>query len=279
MDRLWAREGEVRERRGQRRRVHDRKPELLATGPHPVWSWDITKLKGPVQWSDDYLSVILALYRRDVVGWMVAHRERAARAHKLMQLTCDTQGMRPGPFTIHADRGRRMTSTPVALWLADLGVTKPHSRPPVSHDHPSSEAQVNTLTYRPNVPERFGRLEEARALCQPFFGWDNTEPRHSGIGMRTPAMVHDGRAPQVVEGRAKTLQAAFEAHPERFKGKKPAPLSWPEAVWIHRPLEVPQGAEAESMASLQSFLNSGVSFSLTHSASGRDESFAHGVLC
>jgi putative transposase len=144
-----------------------------------------------------------------------------------------------------------MTSKPVALWLADLGVTKTHSRPQMSHDHPSSAAPFNTLKYRPHLPARCGRLEDARAFCQPCFGWYNTEPRHAGIGRLTPALVHDGRAPQVVEGRAKTLQVAFEAHPERFKGKKPAPLSWPEAVWMNRPLEVPQGAEAESMASLQ----------------------------
>jgi putative transposase len=251
MYRLLAREGEVRERRGQRRRVHYRKPELLATGPNQVWSWDITKLKGPVKWSYYYLYVILDIYSRYVVGWMVAHRESAALAHKLIQLTCDKQGIRTGQLTIHADRGSSMTSKPVALLLADLGVTKTHSRPQVSNDNPYSEAQFKTLKYRPNFPERFGSLEDARAFCQPFFGWYNTEHRHSGIGMLTPAMVHDGRAPQVVEGRAKTLQAAFEAHPERFKGKKPAPLSLPEAVWINRPLEVPQGAEAESMASLQ----------------------------
>jgi putative transposase len=144
-----------------------------------------------------------------------------------------------------------MTSKPVALLLADLGVTKTHSRPQVSHDHPYSEAQCKTRKYRPNFPERFGSLEDARAFCQPFFGWYNTAHRHSGIGMLTPARVHDGRASQVMEGRATTLQAAFEAHPERFKGKKPAPRSLPEAVWINRPMEVPQGAEAESMASLQ----------------------------
>jgi putative transposase len=144
-----------------------------------------------------------------------------------------------------------MPSTPVALWLAALGVTKTHRRPQVSHDHPDAEAQFKTLEYRPNFPARFGSLEDARAFCQPFVGWDNTEPRPAGIGMLTPAMGHDGRAPPVMEGRAKTLQAAFAAHPERGKGKQPAPLSLPEAVWINRPLEVPQGAEAESMGSLQ----------------------------
>lgn len=251
MDRLLAREGEVRERRGPRRRVHYHKPELLATGPNQVWSWDITQLKGPVKWSYDHLYVILDIYSRDVVGWMVAPRESAALAHKLIQLTCDNQGIRPGQFTIQAARGSSMTSKPVALLLADLGVTKTQSRPQGSNDHPYSEAQFKTLKYRPNFPERCGSLEDARAFCQPCFGWYNTEPRHSGLGRLTPAMGHDGRAPQVMEGRAKTLQAAFEAHPERFKGKQPAPLSLPEAVWMNRPLEVPQGAEAQSMASLQ----------------------------
>ena len=251
MYRLLVREGEVRERRGQRRRVHYCKPELLATGPNQLWSWAITQLKGPVKWRYDYLYVILDIYSRYVVGWMVAPRESAALAHKLIQLTCDNQGIRPGQLTIHADRGSSMTSKPVALLLADLGVTKTPSRPPVSHDHPYSEAQFNTLKYRPDFPERFGSLEDARAFCQPFFSWYNVAHRHAGIGMLTPAMVHAGRAPQVIEDRAKTLQAAFAAHPERFKGKTPAPLSLPEAVWINRPREVPHGAEAESMTSLQ----------------------------
>jgi putative transposase len=144
-----------------------------------------------------------------------------------------------------------MTSTPVALVLADLGVTKTHRRPQVSHDHPYAEAQFKTLTYRPNVPQRCGSLEGARALCQPCFGWYNREQRHSGIGMFTPARVHDGRAPQVMEGRAKTLQAACEAHPERFNGKKPAPLPLPGAVWINRPTGVSPATEAESVASPQ----------------------------
>jgi putative transposase len=249
--RLLAREGEVRERRGQRRRVHYCKPELLATGPNQVWSWDITKLRGPVKWSDSYLYVLLDIYRRYVVGWMVAPRESAALGHKLIQLTCDNQGIQPGQLTIHADRGSSMTSKPVALLLADLGVTKTHSRPQGSNDNPYSDAQFTTLKYRPDFPERFGSLEDARAFCQPFFGWYNAEHRHSGIGMLTPAMVHAGRAPQVIEDRANTLPAAFAAHPERFKGNKPAPLSLPEAVWLNRPREVPRGAEAESMASLQ----------------------------
>jgi putative transposase len=191
--------------------------------------------------------VILDLDRRDGVGWMVAQQERAALAPKLMQPTCSNQGIRPGPGTIHADRGSRMTSNPVALWLADLGVTKPHSRPQVSHDHPYAEAQFTPLKYRPDVPERFGRLEEARAVCQPFFSWSNTAPRHSGIGMLTPEMVHDGRAPPVMAARAQTLQAAFEAHPARFKGKKPAPAPLPRAVWMNQPVA---GPEAKSVASL-----------------------------
>ena len=137
------------------------------------------------------------------------------------------------------------------MLLLDLGVTKTHSHPHVSDDNPYSEAQFKTRKYRPNFPERFGSLEDARGLCQPFFGWYNTEPRHAGIGMLSPAMVHDGRASHVMADRATTLQAAFEAQPERFKGKKPAPLSLPEAVGMNRPMEVPQGAEAESMASLQ----------------------------
>jgi putative transposase len=249
-----AREGEVRERRGPRRRTHDHKPELLATGPTQVGSWDSTTLKGPVTWSDDYLSVILDSDSREVGGWMVAHRESAALAHRLIQLTCDNQGMRPGPCTIHADRGSRMTSTPVAWWLADLGVTKTHSRPPVSHDHPYAAAQFKTLQHRPNFPARFGRLGDASAFGQPFFGWYNTEHRHAGIGMLTPEIVHDGQAPQVMEGRATTVHAAFDAHPARFTGKEPQPIPWPEAVWINRPTEVPQAAEAERMASLQSWL-------------------------
>jgi putative transposase len=245
---LLARADAGRERRHQRRQVHDHKPELWATGPKQVWSWEITTLKGPVTWSDDDREVSLDIDRRAVVGWMVAPQESAALAQTLIQPTCSNQGIRPGQLTIHADRGSRMTATPVAWWLADLGVTKTHRRPQVSPEKPYAEAQFKTLKYRPDFPERLGSLEAARACCQPCFRWYHTAHQQAGLGMLTPEMVHDGRAPQVMAARAQTVQAAFDAPPERLKGQKPAPAPLPRAVWMNPPVA---GTEEKSVASRQ----------------------------
>ena len=233
--RILDAQAEVKERRNQLRHPVYQKPELQATTPNQVWSWDITKLLGPVKWSYCYLYVILDIFSRYVVGWMVAPAESAGLAQRLITDTCEKQQIEPGQLTLHADRGSSMTSKPVAWLLADLGVTKTHSRPYTSDDNPFSEAQFKTLKYRPDFPERFGSLEDARAFCQTFFAWYNREHRHSGIGLMTPAAVHDGRASTVRDARQRVLSAAYVAHPERFVRKPPQPPLLPHAVWINPP--------------------------------------------
>jgi putative transposase len=235
MYRILGKEGEVRERRDQLRHPHYSAPQLLATGPNQVWSWDITKLLGPVKWSYFYLFVILDLFSRYVVGWMLAHRESAVLAERLIRETCEKQNIESGQLTIHADRGSSMTSKPVALLMADLGITKTHSRPHVSDDNPYSESQFKTLKYHPTFPERFGSIEDARAFCQQFFPWYNTEHRHSGIGLLTPATVHHGKDAIVTNQRQLVLTAAFSNHPERFVRGAPRSPRVPDAVWINKP--------------------------------------------
>jgi putative transposase len=234
MYRLLAEAHEVRERRNQLRQVAP-KPELLAIGPNQVWSWDITKLLGPAKWTYFYLYVILDIFSRYVVGWMVAHQESATLAERLLGATYEKQAIHPGQLLIHADRGPSMTSKPVALLLADLGVTRTHSRPYVSNDNPYSEAHFKTLKYRPEFPESFGFIQEARAFCQEFFGWYNTEHHHSGLGLLTPAVVHYGWVDQFLAQRRRVLASAYAAHPERFVQKPPTPPAVPTAVWINRP--------------------------------------------
>src|SRR3954453_12133508 len=233
--RLLRRAGEVRERRRQATHPAKVKPELVANGPNTVWSRDITKLRGPAKWTSYYLYVILDIFSRYVVGWMVASRESAALAEGLIRQTCAKQGIDRDQLTIHADRGSSMTSKPVAFLLADLGVTQSHSRPHVSNDNPFSESQFKTLKYRPDFPGRFGSIEEARLHCQDFFGWYNDEHRHSGLGLHTPADVHYGLAETVRDKRAGVLDAAYTAHPERFVRKPPEPPTILETSWINRP--------------------------------------------
>lgn len=227
--------GAVKERRRHVQRPAYEKPELLATRPNEVWSWDITKLLGPVKWTYFYLYVILDIFSRYVVGWMVAHRESAALAKKLIEQTCEKQGIVQGQLTVHADRGSSMTSKCVAHVLSDLGIAKTHSRPHASNDNPYSEAQFKTLKYCPQFPRRFGSIQDARSFCRGFFSWYNQEHRHSGIGLVTPAQLHYGLAAQVVDQRRQVLKAAFEAHPCRFKGKLPQPPALPTAAWINKP--------------------------------------------
>jgi len=234
--RILAEEAPVRERRNVLRHPHYTKPELLATGPNQLWSWDITKLKGPVTWTYFYLYVFIDVFSRCVVGWMVATRESATLAKKLISETCTKQNILPDQLTIHADRGSSMKSKPVAFLLADLGVTKTHSRPHVSNDNPFSEAHFKTLKYRPDFPQRFGSLQDARAHCQAFFAWYNTEHRHSGIAFMTPHDVHYGRTTQIVKHRSEALNAAFDANPTRFKGQHPKPQLPPPTVWINPPV-------------------------------------------
>jgi putative transposase len=239
--RILAHEGEVRERRDQLTHPAYQKPQLLATGPNQLWSWDITKLLGPVKWTYFYLYVILDVFSRYVVGWMVADREGKELARQFIAETCGKQQIPAGQLTIHADRGSSMTSKPVALLLADLGVTKTHSRPHISDDNPFSESQFKTLKYRPEFPDRFGSKEHARTFCQVFFPWYNTEHHHSGLGLLTPEVVHTQRAEQVRDLRQHTLDAAFTAHPERFVRQPPQPPPLPTEVWINPPPQSESG--------------------------------------
>lgn len=235
MYRLLAAAREVRERRAQRRHPVYQAPELLATKPNELWSWDITKLKGPAKWSYFNLYVVLDVFSRFVVGWMVAHRESATLAERLITTCCERQGILPDQLTIHADRGSAMTSKSVALLLADLGVTKTHSRPHVSNDNPYSEAQFKTLKYRPDFPARFGALQDARSHCEGFFRWYNNHHRHSGIGLLTPFDVHHYLAEERRAQRAAVLRAAYRATPERFVRQLPVPPALPTAAWINPP--------------------------------------------
>ena len=235
MHRLLAAQSQSGERRRQRVHPVYVKPELLATAPNKVWSWDITKLKGPHAWVCFHLYVILDIFSRYVVGWMIATRESSELATLLIADTIDKQHIAPGTLTVHADRGTSMRSKPVATLLLDLEVTKTHSRPHVSDDNPYSEAQFKTLKYRPDFPERFGSIEDSRAHCQRFFPWYNCAHRHSGIALMSPETVHYGRAAALTQQRAATLEAAFIAHPQRFKGTLPTPPKLPDAVWINPP--------------------------------------------
>jgi putative transposase len=236
MYRVLDENGEVRERRDQLRHPNYAKPELLATAPNQLWSWDITKLLGPTKWTYFYLYAILDVFSRYVVGWMIAERESATLAEELITQTCARQGIKRGQLTIHADRGSAMTSKTVAMLLADLGVTKTHSRPHVSNDNPYSEAQFKTLKYRPDYPSRFGSRQDARTWATAFFDWYNNEHHHTGIALLTPADVHFNRAQAVLQKRQETLRAAYERHPERFVKGRSAPASLPPAVWINPPV-------------------------------------------
>jgi putative transposase len=227
--------GESRERRRQATHPAAVKPELAATAPNQVWSWDITKLHGPAKWTYYYLYVILDIFSRYAVGWMVATGESAALAEKLISAACAKQHISPGQLAIHADRGSSMTSKPVAFLLADLGITQSHSRPHVSNDNPYSESQFKTLKYRPDFPARFASIQAARAHCQAFFPWYNDAHRHSALGLHTAADIHYGRAQAVQAARADLLTAAYAAHPERFVRQPPEPPRLPGASWINRP--------------------------------------------
>jgi putative transposase len=235
MYRVLNEDGASRERRDQLTHPEYQKPELLATAPNQLWSWDITKLRGPAKWTYYYLYVILDVFSRYVVGWMIAPREAASLATQLIEETCDKHLILPDQLTIHADRGSSMRSKPVAFLLADLSITKTHSRPYTSNDNPYSESQFRTMKYRPEFPDRFGCLQDSHAFCQRFFPWYNDDHRHSGIGMLTPAMVHFGQAPAIWEKRQTVLDAAYLAHPDRFVRRPPIPLPLPKEVWINKP--------------------------------------------
>ncbi len=235
MYRILAEYGEVRERRNQLQHPTYPKPELLATSPNQLWSWDITKLKGPAKWSYFYLYVIVDVFSRFVVGWLLADRESATLAEQLIAETCTKQNIDPDQLTLHADRGSSMRSKPVALLLADLGVTKTHSRPYTANDNPYSEAHFKTLKYRPDFPDRFGSQADARGWARTFFQWYNQQHRHSALGLMTPAMVHYGLAQAIRTQRQQTLLTAYAAHPERFVRGRPTPPDIPTQVWINKP--------------------------------------------
>ncbi|MGH0798386.1 IS3 family transposase [Bacillus mycoides] len=231
------------ERRNQRTHPTYRKPELLASGPNEVWSWDITKLKGPQKWTYYYLYTILDIYSRYTVGWMLAHRESADLAKKLIRESLDKQNVQEDQLIIHSDRGPSMTSHSVAHLLASLGVTKSHSRPHVSNDNPFSESQYKTLKYRPDFPSRFGCYEDALSHCRSFFHWYNEEHYHSGIGLLTPSSLHHGQAASIHQSRKQVLDLAWQRHPERFVHGCPRRAEVPAAVWINRPKSSNQPAD------------------------------------
>ena len=244
MYRILAEHNQVKERRrGHQHRVYA-KPELLATAPNQVWSWDITKLKGPQTWSYFYLYVIIDIFSRYVVGWMVADREAAVLAKTLIEQTCDKQGIESDQLILHADRGPSMKSKLVAHLLADRGITKTHSRPYTSDDNPYSEAHFKTLKYRPGFPDRFGSIQDAKGYCKTFFTWYNTVHKHSGIAMLTPQAVHYQQAAHVLRNRQLTLTEAFAQHPERFKNVTPKVEQLPTAAWINQPKSIqPEDSE------------------------------------
>lgn len=235
MYRVLDRNAEVRERRNQLRHPVAAKPELLATGPNQVWSWDITMLKGPQKWTYYYLYVILDIFSRYVVGWMIADRESATLAEQLIKASFEKQNVDPDQLTLHADNGPSMSSWTVAQLLARLSITKSHSRPYTSNDNPFSEAFFKTLKYRPDFPERFGTPEHALNFGRTLFPWYNQEHRHSGIGYLTPEVVHYGHASEVLQTRAAALRLAFEANPSRFKHRPPTLPAPPTEVWINPP--------------------------------------------
>ena len=235
MYRLLACAGETRERRRQRTHPAKKKPELTATGPNQVWSWDITKLAGPTRGVYYELFVIIDIYSRYVVGWTVAAAETGDLASGLIAETLAAQGVQRDQLTLHADRGTSMTSKPVAQLLVDLGVARSHSRPHVSTDNPFSEAQFTTLKYCPAFPSRFGSIADARAFCAAFFEHYTHVHRHAGIGLHTPASVHYGTATEIRAQRGATLDAAYAANPARFNHRRPIPPELPAAAWINDP--------------------------------------------
>jgi putative transposase len=242
MYRLLRAEGEQHERR--RHQVHPAytKPELLATAPNQLWTWDITKLRSPVKWHYYYLYVLLDAFSRYVVGWLIAERESAQLAEELIAASCQQQNIQRDQLTIHSDRGGPMTAKSLALFLTDLGVAQSHSRPYTSNDNPFSEAQFKTLKYRPDYPDRFGSLADARTWANPFFAWYNHQHRHTALGLLTPATVHQGLAQQYHQQRQQVLQAAYARHPERFIKGQPLPPALPTAVWINPPKPTDTGS-------------------------------------
>jgi putative transposase len=236
MYRILAAHAEVRERRKQRRHPVYHKPELLAEQPNQVWSWDITKLRGPAKWTHFALYTVIDIFSRYVVGWMIAERESAQLAKQLIASAVANQQIQPEQLTLHADNGKPMKAKTLALLLSDLGVNKSHSRPYVSDDNPFSEAQFKTLKYHPDYPDRFGCIQDARGWARPFFQWYNHQHYHTGLNLLTPVSVHYGQAEAIRQQRQAVLAAAYAQHPQRFVRGKPIVKGAPDAVWINPPI-------------------------------------------
>jgi putative transposase len=235
MYRILAEHGQVRERRNQRRHPTYVKPELVARKPNQVWSWDITKVPGPQRGIYFNLYVVLDIYSRYIVGWTIARSESALIARSLLATAVEAERIHPGQLTCHSDRGTPMLAKSTALLYADLGIDPSYSRPRVSDDNPYSEAAFKTFKYRPDIPERFGSLNDARSTFAALFDWYNHRHYHTGIALLTPADLHHGRAEQIVEARQRVLDAAYADRPERF-GKPPIHPTPPEASWINPPM-------------------------------------------
>jgi len=234
MYRILAEYSEVCERRNQRRHPSSTRPELRATGPNQLWSWDITYLKG-MKGVVYYLYMIIDVYSRYIVGWLISNREAAELAEQLIAATCAKEGIESERLTLHADRGSAMRSKTVAQLLVALGVSKSHSRPRTPTDNPYSEAQFKTMKYRPDYPKEFSTMKQARSWVREFVQWYNQEHHHTGLALMTPAVVHHGQVEQVVQQRQQVLDAAYAAHPERFVRGKPTQPKLPEVVWINEP--------------------------------------------
>jgi len=245
MYRILEKHSETRERRAHRIHPSYAKPELVANGPNEVWSWDITKLRGPVKYSYFHLYVILDIYSRYVVGWTVQERESEDLARDFIEETILKYGIPPGQLLLHADRGKVMRSESVATLLENLTVSRTHSRPYVSNDNPYSESQFRTLKYRPEFPDRFGCCQDSRAFCHRFFAWYNQQHRHSGIGMLTPEMVHFGKAAEMIAKQQAVMDTAYQMHPERFVRNPPKRRLPPLQVWINPP--TPTGEQTSNL--------------------------------
>jgi transposase InsO family protein len=235
MYRLLTENAPVRERRTLTRHGTYKKPELLATGPNQVWSWDITKLLGPAKWTYYYLYVILDIFSRRVVGWCVVDRESAELFRALFEESFLKHEIPPGQLTLHADRGAPMKAKTTAQLMADLGVTKTHSRPHVSNDNPFSEAAFKTLKYQPEFPKNFGCTEDAQIFCRHYFKWYNEDHHHSALGLMTPNQIHYGQADDIIAARQIVLDSAYQTHANRFVHNPPHPPEKPTAVWINPP--------------------------------------------
>ena len=258
MYRILVEHDEVRERRNQRQHPQNTKPQLAASGPNELWSWDITLLTGPARRLFYYLYVILDVYSRFIVGWMVAEGESSELAETVIAAACIKQNIGRDQLTLHADRGSAMRAKTVAQLLADLGVTKTHARPYTPNDNPYSEAQFKTMKYRPNYPDRFDSLDHARSWARAFFAWYNHEHHHTGLGLMTPTVVHQGQVDEVRAKRQRVLDEAYAAHPERFvKGHLIAPKA-PDQVWINPP----QSATMASSSPAEVRLGEAMTFSV-----------------